>query len=363
MATHSKLKPGRPPAAQARYRHTASLLRAKLEQGVWPPLAVLPSLAQFARMFGVGRETARAAVGQLRAEGWIVPNARGRLVRAQDPRFARRDKGWVLVVYGYPMSDLLKNADSEALFLGLVEGLGLAERHFVVAHDFYLREALPERHLGLPLAGVLVASIGTRPVFERWARLPIPVVQVDLPPFAQGPPAVAVDNERAAREACERLVALGHRRIGFVQMLSATLGEPDPDSRERLAGFRAALRAHRLGSRTCPVISTISRDTASHGGLRRILTGPQRITAALCVDGGRARLVSRCAQALGLAVPRDLSIVAFSGVGARTAAYSGPRIDFKALGRTAVEVLLAPKPATTRFPAVWHEGTTLAPPL
>lgn len=325
-------------------------------------MAVLPSLTQIAHTYGVGRETARAAVQQLREEGWIVPNARGRLVRARDPLFARRDKGLVLVVYGYPMSDILKNVESEALFLGMAEGLGLAERHFVVAHDYYLREALPERHLGLPLEGILVANISTRAVIERLARLPAPVVLVDLPPFAEGLPAVSVDNERAAYEACERLIALGHRRIGFVQMLSATLGEADPDSLERQKGFAAALRAHKLSSRQCPVISTISRDTPSHGGLRRVLSGAGRITAALCVDSGRARLVTRCAQALGQAIPRDLSVVSFSGLHARGTAFSGPKIDFRAMGRKAVEVLLSPKPALTRVPVVWHEGNTLAAP-
>ncbi|MCW8129734.1 MAG: substrate-binding domain-containing protein [Planctomycetota bacterium] len=353
-------RPGRPVQPEARFRSVAQRLRKRLARDEWPALAVFPSFQQIAREEGVGRETARAAVALLRGEGWLRLNARGRLVRASDLSFARRDRGLVLLLFSEPLQRSLFNPDREALYCGLAEGLGEAERPFLVAHDFYLREALPDRYLAYPLDGILATGTFLPSVLEGLARLSVPALAVDMPPLATGLPALSVDNHAAARDACERLIALGHRRIGLLKSVSATLGAADPDSLEREAGFLAALRKHRLKSRHCPIINTISRDTPRHPRLRQILSGPSRITAALCVDTGRARLLARCARSLGLAIPKDLSLVAFSGRNERGLAFSGPKIDFRALGRAAATALFKRPLASHRILTDWHSGVTLA---
>jgi LacI family transcriptional regulator len=64
----------------------------------------------------------------------------------------------------------------------------------------------------------------------------IPVVIVDHRGAITNLPAIAVDNYTGARLAVEHLVALGHRRIGFLE------GVGDVDcSRERLRGYREGL--------------------------------------------------------------------------------------------------------------------------
>lgn len=357
------LKPGRPPLPDARYRKVADQLRARFVRGTFPPLTVLPSLMQLADAYGVGRETARAAVDLLRTEGWIIPNAQGRLVSAAEPSYARQDAGVVLLVLGAPLRQARNNLELRDIFLGSIEALGNHGHHFIVAHDFYLRAALPDRYLSLPLAGILMLTKANKHVYEGLARLPVPAVLVDVPPSTKGLVSVAVDNQQAAFDASARLIALGHRRIALVRSVSTFLKQIDPDSQERERGFTAALRAHGLNLKHCPILSAFPKDRVRHQGIEKALTGPRRITAAVCVDNGRGQLVAHCARKLGLTVPRDLSIVTFSGIRSKGIAFSGPKVNFHALGEKAVEVLLAGAKATARVPAVWQDADTLAAPL
>lgn len=356
------LNPGRPVLPDALYRKVADQLRARFARGDFPPLTILPSLVQLAGACGVGRETARAAVDLLRTEGWIISNAQGRLVSAVEPSYARQDAGLVLLVFGTPLRQAYNNLELRDIFLGCIEALGNRGHHYLVAHDFYLRTALPDRYLSLPLAGILLLTKANNHVYEGLARLPVPAVLVDVPPSAKGLVSVAVDNQQAAFDACARLIALGHRRIALIRSVSTFLKQIDPDSQERERGFTAALRNHGLNLKHCPILSAFPKDRVRHQGIEKALTGPRRITAAICVDNGRGQLMAHCAKRLGLTVPRDLSLVTFSGIRSKGIAFSGPKVNFHALGGKAVEVLLAGAKDTARVPTIWQDTGTLAAP-
>jgi GntR family transcriptional regulator len=55
-----------------KYRQIAAHLRAKIESGEYPPGGQLPSEKDLQQEYDVARETARAAVRQLRADGLVV---------------------------------------------------------------------------------------------------------------------------------------------------------------------------------------------------------------------------------------------------------------------------------------------------
>ena len=140
--------------------------------------------------------------------------------------------------------------------------------------------------------------------------------RVDLPPLAGmpvvvvnstvGDPAVssiAPDEEDVARMAVEYLLARGHRRIAFAQTVDVT-----PASEGREAGFRRALMAGGIGGE--PVLER-SASTAAGGRLsgRRLLERSIRPTAVFCFNDEIAMGVYQAAAALGLQVPRDLSVM------------------------------------------------------
>ncbi len=81
-------------------------------------------------------------------------------------------------------------------------------------------------------------TILVTPTRRRRRARPIPIVAVDPHVGGSALPTVDSQNFEGARDATEHLIALGHRRIGFLA------GRPDLESaRRREAGYRAALEA------------------------------------------------------------------------------------------------------------------------
>ncbi len=109
------------------------------------------------------------------------------------------------------------------------------------------------------------------------------------------------DGETAFREATERLIALGHRRI-------ALLGAPSAFTFATLrrAGYRSAMAARSLS----PVeVEVMADEEGGHAGASALLSAPDRPTALLCATDRIAYGALRAARRLGLAVPGDLSVV------------------------------------------------------
>ncbi|MFE4915834.1 GntR family transcriptional regulator [Streptomyces sp. NPDC056652] len=69
------------------YRELAELLRGQIEGGERPPGAMLPTIKELMETYGLARQTVRAAIGQLAAEGLVrtVPRE-GTIVQARPER-------------------------------------------------------------------------------------------------------------------------------------------------------------------------------------------------------------------------------------------------------------------------------------
>ena len=115
-------------------------------------------------------------------------------------------------------------------------------------------------------------------------------------------PTVLLDGGRGD----PRLVAAGHRRIGY-----ATTTDAAPASRGRDAGFRVALEAAGLDAARAPIERGASDAAGGRAAGRRLLDRPreERPTAVFCFNDQMAMGVFQAASALGLAVPHDCSIV------------------------------------------------------
>src|ERR1043165_3537917 len=118
------------------------------------------------------------------------------------------------------------------------------------------------------------------------------------------------DDEGAGRLATQHLLALGHRRIAYVDYCHATT-QPDQhySAWDRQAGYEQAMRVAELRPRivTSPHSIPSSRiPTAA----RAWLAAPDRPTAVVTYCEREAEPILYAATALlGLQVPRDLSIV------------------------------------------------------
>lgn len=117
---------------------------------------------------------------------------------------------------------------------------------------------------------------------------------------------VRTDDALGLRLAVDELVALGHRRITHVD------GGPSRMSRDRVAGYRAAMESHALAEEieVIPGGQTVEAGIEAGG---RLLASPGGRTAVIAYDDDCAWGVMSALEASGVTIPGDLSLVGFDG--------------------------------------------------
>lgn len=143
------------------------------------------------------------------------------------------------------------------------------------------------------------------PTIGRLAAGHVPFVLI-APPAAASE-AVTIDDEAAGFEATGHLLALGHRRIGFIR------GHPDHAATpQRQRGYERALRAAGVAVDAHLIEPGEFSFESGRVAARKLLTRRRgRPTAILASNDDMAAGVIAEAHELGLALPRDLSVVGF----------------------------------------------------
>jgi DNA-binding LacI/PurR family transcriptional regulator len=152
-------------------------------------------------------------------------------------------------------------------------------------------------------------------------------------------PSVTVDDARGARTGVEHLLALGHRRIGYIA------GPAYADvARRRLEGVRAALREAGLRLGPGLLVHGALAEDAGFGAMETLL-GARRPPTAVAIWSPTAAVGAlAAAKRRGLRVPEDVSIVAFQDI--PLASFLDPplatvRMPVREMADRAVEILLA----------------------
>ncbi|MER6988873.1 LacI family DNA-binding transcriptional regulator [Saccharopolyspora hirsuta] len=122
-------------------------------------------------------------------------------------------------------------------------------------------------------------------------------------------PAAIGDDRLGAQLATRHLIDLGHRRIGLV-------GGPEYASSAcgRAEGYREALEHTGIAFDPALVAGDAFSIEAGEIAGRRLLDRPDRPSAVFAVNDNTAIGVLSAAHALGLEVPRDLSIVGYNDI-------------------------------------------------
>ncbi len=157
---------------------------------------------------------------------------------------------------------------------------------------------------------------------------------------AEGPRCAGVraDNRTGATSAVEHLRSKGHRRMGFLYYSDPSW----PAIEERLAGFEAALRSHRLPAAIRLPITEESIEPA-RAALETAVRDEPALSAVLCSNDVLAVGALQAAKSLGRRVPEEIAIVGFDDFD--FARYVDPPLTTVALpgyemGRRAAELLL-----------------------
>jgi DNA-binding LacI/PurR family transcriptional regulator len=178
--------------------------------------------------------------------------------------------------------------------------------------DRHLEALLPTHRADGVLAVCLPLSRGQ---LGQFARAGVAVVSVDA--ANPGVPQTIVDDVAGGRLAAGHLIALGHRRIGFVGDMPhrkppAGLGFTSSADRQR--GYRRALAAAGIDAedsliRLGPHDAAVAAEHAA-----QLLKSPDPPSAIFAASDIQAIGVLAAADRLGVAVPGELSVVGFDDI-------------------------------------------------
>jgi LacI family transcriptional regulator len=231
----------------------------------------------------------------------------------------------------------LKHPFFQDVLVGLKHALDEREYDLLLLSSgrAFLRRALQHHVDGLVLMGVDRASPDLHSLLGRG----LPAVAVDLDVRGARAGFVTSDNVAGARAAVGHLAALGHERIATITGLEHT--RPGAD---RLAGYRAELRARRLPRRAAFVRRGDFYPESGYDAMRRLLALPESPTAVFAASDEMAIGALSALHEAGVSVPDEISVVGFDDV--QAAALVRPplttiRQDKAALGAAAAEAILA----------------------
>lgn len=117
------------------------------------------------------------------------------------------------------------------------------------------------------------------------------------------------DNIKAALDATNHLISLGHARIGFVGGTADMVVTED-----RLEGYRQALLAASLPYRPDWVIDDEMLQAGGFHTLSLMLNQPERPTAFVVIDDVVAFGFIRQLYEAGFSIPNDVSIISFNNI-------------------------------------------------
>nr|MBC7243888.1 LacI family DNA-binding transcriptional regulator [Chloroflexota bacterium] len=187
--------------------------------------------------------------------------------------------------------------------------------------------------------GVIVTSSRVGDLYlPLLEEMKVPVVLINNQRAGRYVWSVATDNVHGGCLATEYLIELGHRRIGYIG------GSPEVSSnRDRLHGYRQALKSHRIRYDPRLVTSGNGRMEGGQTGVQSLLSLPQPPTAIFCYNDMTAIGALRALKEARVHVPQDMSVIGFDDIA--LAAYVDPSLTTVAqpkheMGQLAMRMLL-----------------------
>lgn len=196
----------------------------------------------------------------------------------------------------------------------------------------YIDVAIAERMGGVVIAVASAQDSSLQPLLER----KIPVVAIDRA-AGRDLDAVVVDNRLGAEEATRHLLENGSRRVACITGPSRV-----NTANERLDGYRQAVIHAGLEVETDLIRRADYKDSGGHQAALSLLTSRNPPDALFIANNPMAAGALRTIRELGLAVPKDVAIVAFDD--SPWCALTSPQLSVVAqpayeIGRVAAELL------------------------
>lgn len=346
------------------------ILRDAIHAGRFPGDR-LPTEVELAEQLGVSRETVRRACESLQQEGLLVKFRRkGTFTRFPDMSLEIQATESTLLAYlqadyqdAQGQEEAATRAISGLMCQGAVEEASRAGLELVVrrATPGQMGAAFRRLSQNTRLRGVIFASFGEEKLLRRVTERGLPTVLLDHDLHVSQVSSVRDDSFAGARQAVAYLASLGHRRIAFADWHRTDLNP------WRLNGYRQGLREAGLPRRRVWEFQTELTAKGARQVIEALAALSPRPTALLAFNNTLARLAIEEANAHGLAIPRDLSVMGCGGE--EIAGLTCHQADWHAMGRQAVQIILRTAKAPADLPPehiVWPHvprlGQSTAPP-
>lgn len=309
------------------------------------PTPPIPTLEDVARAAGVSTATVSRC---LNAKTKVSAATRDRVERAVEalgyvPNFNARA---MAAKRSHTIGAIIPTMENAIFARGLqafqehLHGLGYT---LLVSSSAYRPEREIEQVKALVARGadglLLIGHARAPDVYDHLRRFGVPVVLAWSMAPDRGLTCVGFDNRGAMRALADRVVGLGHRRLGVI---SGVLAGNDR-AQDRLRGIQDSLRAHDLPVDGLPVEEAAYEIETGAAAFDRLMQAPFPPTAVMCGNDVLAAGAIWRAKELGLAVPGDLSITGFDDI--ELARHVHPalttvHVPHREMGRRAAEELV-----------------------
>jgi len=331
-------------------------LRERITAGIYTPGIWLPTERELADEFAVNRSVIRGALVRLEEQGLIVRETSKRPWVSHQIERTRPATSHQKQPASYTLAAIMPQHPiyhaSSLLLHGINQELRTQESPFhLLVYDTYgetLKANLELERKALQAieqndaAGVIIWPMGGKEATQQLRRLQsgaVPFVCVDRYPSDITCDFVGVDNHTAATECVNHLLSLGHQRIGHF-----TSTEPTTAVLERKAGYDAALRAAGILPRPEWVYMTPDGVTPSaRPAIEQFFGLADPPTAVFAMNDALAHYFIGAAEARGLRVPENVSVVGFDDLerySPRPAMLTTMHQPFDQVGRRAASLLL-----------------------
>jgi LacI family transcriptional regulator len=236
--------------------------------------------------------------------------------------------------------DALRNPNNLEILREIVKAAGEHGGHVTVStvpENMNARRWIHELERVGRAGVIMVTSRLTPEQQRRLQEAALPLVLIDPINSVDGPvPSVGATNWRGGVTAVQHLVELGHRRIAMLRGYECLVDDA------RYHGYAAAITEAGIALDPSLVERADFRFQPAVSAAERILRLPERPTGMFAANDLEALGVLEAARRLGLAVPRDLSVVGFDD--SLLAATSSPQLTtvrqpFAEMGQVAHRLL------------------------
>lgn len=303
------------------------------------------TIKDIARAAGVSHTTVSRA---LRSDSRIPPATTQRIVKlAKEMGYVPNSIAQSLSSQRTDTIGMLVPSIADPVIMDCVEGVENAAQDsgysvFIsTSHDNHARELrVLETFQRRRVDGIILAASRTENQYKQvFDKIKVPLVLLDSEEIDGNHPGVSVDNVGGAALVMEHLLAMGHRRIGYIGASDRPLS-----STRRLRAYTHALEAAGVEVDPGWIFNADVADDIQRGQLGLAHCLAAGVSALFCYNDQIAIGALNSCYRKGISVPADLSVVGFDDI--RAASYVIPplttvRQPLQEMGKKAMNMLLA----------------------